>query len=101
MSELIEAFYGVRLTVRNMGKYLKRWRFTPQRLLKKAYEQSHAAGAKWVSEEYPKIAAQAKQEGAEISGATRQACVRTTCALAAMRRRERLPWCWPMPIGPS
>ncbi len=66
VSELIEAVYGVRLTVRNMGKYLKRWGFTPQRPLKKAYEQSPEAVAKWVNEEYPKIAAQAKQEGAEI-----------------------------------
>jgi transposase len=66
VSELIEAVYGVRLTVRNMGKYLKRWGFTPQRPLKKAYEQSPEAVSKWVNEEYPKIAAQAKQEGAEI-----------------------------------
>jgi transposase len=66
VSELIDAVYGVRLTVRNMGKYLKRWGFTPQRPLKKAYEQSPEAVSKWVNEEYPKIAAQAKQEGAEI-----------------------------------
>ena len=66
VSELIEAVYGVRLTVRNMGKYLKRWGFTPQRPLKKAYEQNPEAVAKWVNQEYPKIAAQAKQEGAEI-----------------------------------
>ena len=66
VSELIDAVYGVRLTVRNMGKYLNRWGFTPQRPLKKAYEQSPEAVAKWVNEEYPKIAAQAKQEGAEI-----------------------------------
>jgi transposase len=46
VSELIEAIYGVRLTVRNTGKYLKRWGFTPQRPLKKAYEQSPAAKAK-------------------------------------------------------
>jgi hypothetical protein len=58
--------FDVRLTVRNMGKYLKRWGFTPQRPLKKAYEQSPAAVAKWVNEEYPKIAAQARQEGVEI-----------------------------------
>ena len=57
---------GVRLSVRNMGKYLKRWGFTPQRPLKKAYEQNPEAVAKWVKEAYPKIAAQAKQEGAEI-----------------------------------
>ena len=66
VSELIEAIYGTRITVRNMGKYLKRWGFTPQRPLKKAYEQSPEAVEKWVNQEYPKIAAQAKQEGAEI-----------------------------------
>ena len=52
VSELIEAVYGVRLTVRNMGKYLKRWGFTPQRPLKKACEQSPGAVGKWVNEEY-------------------------------------------------
>jgi len=66
VSELIEAVYGLRLTVRNMGKYLKRWGLTPQKPLKKAYEQSPAAVEKWVNEEYPKIAAAAKEEGAEI-----------------------------------
>jgi transposase len=40
--------------------------FTPQRPLKKAYEQSPEAVRKWVNEEYPKIVAQAKQEGAKI-----------------------------------
>jgi transposase len=34
VGELIEAVYGMRITVRNMGKYLKRWGFTPQRPLK-------------------------------------------------------------------
>ena len=66
VSELVEAIYGVRLTVRNTGKYLKRWGFTPQRPLKKAYEQNPVAVDRWVHEEYPKIAAAAKQEGAEI-----------------------------------
>jgi transposase len=66
VSELTEALYGVRLTVRNMGKYLKRWGFTPQRPLKKAYEQNPAAVDQWVNEEYPKIAKAARHEGAEI-----------------------------------
>ena len=49
-----------------MGKYLARWGFTPQKPLKKAYEQSHAAVKKWLDEDYPAIAARAKAEGAEI-----------------------------------
>jgi transposase len=66
VSELIEAHFGIRLTVRNTGKYLKRWGFTPQRPLKKAYEQSPVAVSKWLNETYPKIAKQAKTEYAEI-----------------------------------
>ncbi len=46
-------------------KFLRATR-PPQRPLKKAYEQSSAAVSKWVHEQYLKIAAQAKQEGAEI-----------------------------------
>ena len=67
VSELIETVYGIRQTVRNMGKYLRRWGFTPQRTLKKAYEQSPAAVQQWVNEEYTKIAA-SNQEGADALG---------------------------------
>ena len=49
-----------------MGKYLARWGFTPQKPMKKAYEQSPAAVKKWLDEDYPVIAARAKAEGAEI-----------------------------------
>jgi len=66
VSELIAVRFGIRLTVRNTGKYLKRWGFTPQKSLKKAYEQSPQAVGKWLNEEYPAIAKRAKQEGAEI-----------------------------------
>ena len=64
--QLIEQRIGVRLPVRTMGLYLARWGFTPQKPMKKAYEQSPAAVQKWLDEEYPVIAACAKVEGAEI-----------------------------------
>ena len=66
VGELIARRYGVRLCVRAVGQYLMRWGFTPQRPLKKAYEQSPAAVTKWIEEEYPKIAKRAKIEDAEI-----------------------------------
>ena len=49
-----------------MGKYLARWGLTPQKPMKKAYEQSPAAVKEWLDEDYPAIAARAKAEGAEI-----------------------------------
>lgn len=66
VAELIEHRFGIRLPVRTMGLYLARWGFTPQKPMKKAYEQSPAAVKKWLDEEYPVIAARAKAEGAEI-----------------------------------
>jgi transposase len=66
VGELIEVRYGIRLQVRTVGKYLKRWGYTPQRPLKKAYEQSPVAVGKWLEEQYPAIAKRAKTEGAEI-----------------------------------
>jgi transposase len=66
VAQLIEARLGIRLQVRTMGLYLARWGFTPQKPMKKAYEQSPAAVKKWLDEDYPGIAARAKAEGAEI-----------------------------------
>ncbi len=66
VGELIEARYAIRLPVRSVRKYLKRWGYSPQKPLKKAYEQSTAAVGKWLDEQYPQIAKRAKQEGAEI-----------------------------------
>jgi len=66
VAQLIEQRFGVVLAVRTMGLYLKRWGFTPQKLMKKAYEQSPAAVRRWLQEQYPAIAARAKAEGAEI-----------------------------------
>jgi hypothetical protein len=66
VGELIARRFWVRLAVRAVGQYLKLWGFTPQRPLKKAYEQNPAVVDRWVNQEYPKIAKAAKIEGAEI-----------------------------------
>ena len=49
-----------------MRKYLKKWGFTPQKPIKKAWQQSGPAVKRWLEEEYPAIAKQAKNEGATI-----------------------------------
>jgi transposase len=63
---LLEQRFGIKLPVRTMGVYLKRWGFTPQKPLKKAYEQNPKKVQAWLEQEYPQIAAAAKREGAEI-----------------------------------
>ena len=52
VAQLIEQRFGIRLAVRTMGLYLARWGFTPQKPIKKAYEQSPAAVKKWLEEDY-------------------------------------------------
>jgi transposase len=64
--ELIEKQCGVKMPIRTVGEYLRRWGFTPQRPRKRAYDQQPAAVKQWLKATYPKIAKRAKKEGAEI-----------------------------------
>ena len=66
VGQLIEQEFGIKLQVRSIGKYLTRWGFTPQKPIKRAYEQRPEAVKKWLDEEYPAIEARAKTEGGEI-----------------------------------
>ena len=75
--QLIEREYGIKLHVRSVGKYLIRWGFTPQKPIKKAYEQRPEAVQKWLDEEYPSIEQRAKAEGAEIHWGDETALVNT------------------------
>lgn len=66
VGELVRQKYGITLPIRTIGHYLKRWGFTPQKPIRKAYEQRPEAVEAWLKEEYPAIAERAKTEGAEI-----------------------------------
>lgn len=65
VAELIADRFGIRVPVRTMGTYLKRWGFTPQKPIRRAYEQSPTAVKHWMDTAYPEIAARAKKEGAD------------------------------------
>ena len=75
--QLIERECGVKLHVRSVGKYLARWGFTPQKPIKKAYEQRPEAVQSWLEQEYPEIEARAKAEGGEIHWGDETALVNT------------------------
>ena len=64
--QLVHDRLGIKLPIRTVGEYLKRWGFTPQKPIKKAYEQRPAEVKKWLGDKYPQIAARAKTEQAEI-----------------------------------
>ncbi|HHE32992.1 MAG TPA: IS630 family transposase [Chlorobaculum parvum] len=63
---LILQQFGINLPVRTVGDYLSRWGYTPQRPIRKAYEQRPAEVERWMQESYPAIREKAKAEKAEI-----------------------------------
>jgi transposase len=64
--QLIGQWCGVDLPIRTVGWYLKRWGFTPQKPVRRAYERSEPAVREWLTETYPAIQRKARRERAEI-----------------------------------
>lgn len=64
--ELLAKRFDLHVSVWTAGRYLKKWNLTPQKPLRRAYEQDPKAVRRWLKEEYPTIRKRAKQENAEI-----------------------------------
>jgi len=47
--ELIRVRFGVRLSIRGVGKYLSRWGHTPQKSARRAYERDEEAVQAWLA----------------------------------------------------
>lgn len=62
----IKQEFGIDLPLRTITDYLRRWGFTPQKPVKRAYEQNPKAVQEWLETRYPEIADKAKQAKAEI-----------------------------------
>lgn len=77
VAELIKRECGLELSVRGTGNYLKRWGFTPQKPIRRAYEQQSEAVRAWIDERYPEIEKRAKSEGGEIHWGDETALVNT------------------------
>lgn len=66
VAQLIEKRFKIRLSLWTVGRYLNRWGFTPQKPVRRAYEQNPQEIHRWLKHEYPKIHAEAKFERAMI-----------------------------------
>jgi transposase len=66
VGQLIEQRTGLKLSVWTVGRLLKRWGFTPQKPVRRAYERDPVAVRRWLDETYPTIQREAKAERAEI-----------------------------------
>jgi transposase len=91
VSELIAREFGVKLSVRTVGDYLKRWGYTPQKPIKRAYERNDKAIRQWKEEQYPAIAQQARAEKAEIHWLDEAAIVNTDVRGRSYAKRGKTP----------
>jgi transposase len=61
------------------GRWLRAQGFTPQKPARRAYERDPEAVTRWLEEEYPRVQAEARAEGAEVHWLD-EAGVRSDCA---------------------
>ena len=66
VQQFLRERFELSVSVWTIGRYLKKWGFTPQKPLRRAYEQDPLAVKKWLETEYPEICRRAKGEQAQI-----------------------------------
>lgn len=62
----LKKIYQIDIGLSAVGRLLKKMGLSPQKPMKKAYEQSSSKVRVWLKEEYPKIHSRAKRMGAEV-----------------------------------
>jgi transposase len=66
VAQLIAQKYSISLSRWQVGRYLKGWGYTPQKPIRKAFEQKPEKVKKWLEAEYPDIKKRATKEKAVI-----------------------------------
>jgi hypothetical protein len=66
VQELLSRKFDLQVSVWTVGRYLRAWGLTPQKPVRRAYQQNPAAVRKWLEEEYPAIGELARQFKAHI-----------------------------------
>ncbi len=64
--DLIVMRFGIRYSLGMVGRLLRRWGFTPQKPVTRAYERNDAKIRDWLTRQYPALRRRAKRENAEI-----------------------------------
>ena len=66
VASLIAREYGITVSLVTVGRYLLAWGLSPQKPVRRAYERNDAAITRWLKQEYPAIARQARRDKAAI-----------------------------------
>jgi len=64
--DLVRQQLAIEIGEDTAGRYLRAWGFSPQKPMRRAYEQSDEAVRRWLEERYPEIEKRARRERAEI-----------------------------------
>jgi len=64
--DLIRQRCGIEVGEDTAGRYLRAWGFSPQKPMRRAYEQSDEAVRQWLEQRYPEIEKRARKQRAEI-----------------------------------
>ena len=66
VGQLIEERFGVKYSLSSLSSLLKRWGFSSQKPIRRAYERNPKLVQSWMDQKYPEILKQSKKEKAEI-----------------------------------
>jgi len=91
VKELIEDQFSITLPVKSVGNYLKRWGFTPQKPIRKSYEQQPQQVKNWLDIEYPKISKAAQKDNAEIHWGDETGCTTEASHVRGFAPRGKTP----------
>jgi hypothetical protein len=91
VQELLLRKFDLQVSVSTVGRYLRAWGLTPQKPVRRAYEQNLVAVRKWLAEECPSIRAQARQFKAQIHWLDERGLRSDHQAGRSYGRREQTP----------
>jgi transposase len=94
VQRLLSRKFDVQVSVWTVGRYLRAWGLTPQKPVRRAYEQDPVAVRKWLEEEYPAIRVQARQWKAQIHWLDEMGLRSDHQAGRSYGRRGRTPVIW-------
>lgn len=66
VAALIRRQFGITYGLTMIGRLLRRWGFTPQKPMRRAFEKNSLAVKRWLEQEYPALKRRAKREGGVI-----------------------------------
>src|SRR5713226_9493938 len=93
VQQLLARRFGVHVSVWTVGRYLRAWGLTPQKPVRRAYEQNPAAVRRGCRRNTRPSGRKPSEKRPRFTGATRWGCAQIIKPAAPMDAAARRPWC--------